>query len=44
MPQIPIEEYFEKLRKLDPKYHWPLEREKESQSTRQKNHKEFPHV
>lgn len=44
MPQVPIERYFEKLRKSDPKYHWPFEREKEGRSKRQKIHKDFPYV
>ena len=44
MPQVPIEQYFEKLRKSDPKYHWPFEREKEGQPKRQKIHKKFPYV
>lgn len=44
MPQIPIEQYFEKLRNSDPKYHWPLERAEERRPEREAIHKEFPYV
>ncbi len=44
MGQIPIETYFAELRKLDPKYHWPMERDKDKESKREKTHAEFPHV
>lgn len=44
MPQIPIEQYFEKLRKSDPKFRWPLKRAKERHPEREKIHKEFPYV
>lgn len=44
MGQVPMEEYFEQLRKSDPMYHWPLERSEERKAERQKIHEEFPYV
>lgn len=44
MGQIPIEQYFEKLRKGKPEYQWPLERIGERQTKREKIHEEFPYI
>lgn len=44
MAQVPLEQYFDRLRKSDSKYHWPLEREKERRVEREGIHKEFPYV
>ena len=44
MSQIPIEEYFEKLRKSSPEYQWPLKRAAKEETKRDLIHKEFLYV
>lgn len=44
MSQIPIDQYFEKLRKSDPEYRWPIKDADSKKSKRKLIHEKFPHV